>query len=194
MWYFRLYLCGASQGPCWCKAKQSRFSWSTVSFFLPCLLCLVFWWLTGCCSRCTRNTALSCNFGFKTDHNLCRPIFFSRPGEQCIVHSCSVTFSLLTLVDMRPHKRLQSHTNLFNSFLHVLRFFFSRVLTYRRMMEKTLHPVCSATLHVIAWWVMSSIVRPIACGWSSTATPPEPIRASASHTQVSCLRNLYNYG
>lgn len=64
----------------------------------------------------------------------------------------------------------------------------SCVLIDRCMMERTLHPVSLATLQATACWVIWSTVHPIACGWSSTAMPPEPIRASASHTQVSCLR------
>ena len=91
---------------------------------------------------------------------------------------------------MHSHKRLQNHTNLFTHvFIHALRSC-SFVLIDRCMMERTLHPVSLATLHVMASWVISSIVHPIACGWSSTATLLELIRASASHTQVSCLRNL----
>lgn len=65
----------------------------------------------------------------------------------------------------------------------------SCVLTDRCMMERTLHPVSLATLRAAACWVMWSTVHPIACGWSSTAMPPGPIRASASRTQVSCLRD-----
>lgn len=64
----------------------------------------------------------------------------------------------------------------------------SCVLIDRHMMERTRHPVSLATLHVMAWWVISSTVHPIACGLSSTAMPLEQVRASASHTQVSCLR------
>lgn len=65
----------------------------------------------------------------------------------------------------------------------------SCVLTDRCMTERTLHPVSLATLQAMACWLMWSTVHPIACGWSSTATPPEPIRASASRTQVSRVRD-----
>lgn len=63
------------------------------------------------------------------------------------------------------------------------------VLTDRFTMARTPHPVSLATTHVTTCWARSLTVHQIACGWSSTATPPEPIRASASHTPVSCLIN-----
>lgn len=66
---------------------------------------------------------------------------------------------------------------------------FSLFLTDRCTTERTLHPVSLATTHVRRCWVGSLTVHQTACGWSSTATPPEPIRASASHTPVSCLTN-----
>lgn len=65
----------------------------------------------------------------------------------------------------------------------------SLFLTDRCTTERTPHPVSLATTHVRRCWVGSLTVHQTACGWSSTATPPEPIRASASRTPVSCLTN-----
>lgn len=62
-------------------------------------------------------------------------------------------------------------------------------LKTRCTMERTPHPVSLATTHVTTCWARLLTVHQIACGWSSTATPPEPIRASASRTPVSCLTN-----
>lgn len=63
------------------------------------------------------------------------------------------------------------------------------LLTDRCTMERTPHPVSLATTRVTTCWARSLTVHQIACGWSSTATPLEPIRASASRTPVSCLTN-----
>lgn len=63
------------------------------------------------------------------------------------------------------------------------------VLTDRCTTERTPHPVSLATTRVMTCWARSLTVHQIACGWSSTATPLEPIRASASCTPVSCLTN-----
>lgn len=62
-------------------------------------------------------------------------------------------------------------------------------LTDRCTMERTPHPVSLATTRMMTCWARSLTVHQIACGWSSTATPLEPIRASASCTPVSCLTN-----
>lgn len=63
------------------------------------------------------------------------------------------------------------------------------LLTDRCTMERIPHPVSLATTHMTTCWARSLTAHQIACGWSSTATPLEPIRASASHTPVSCLIN-----
>lgn len=62
-------------------------------------------------------------------------------------------------------------------------------LTDRCTTERTPHPVSLATTRVMTCWARSLTAHQIACGWSSTATPLEPIRASASCTPVSCLTN-----
>lgn len=105
------------------------------------------------------------------------------PGKQCTMCPCPHECTC-------PHMCLYTATN-----AHVTCAFSngprssSCVLTDRCMMERTPHPASLATLRAAACWVMWSTVHPIACGWSSTAMPPEPIRASASCTQVSCLRD-----
>lgn len=88
--------------------------------------------------------------------------------------------SLSTLVNV-------CHTNLLNSDFYLLSVLLFSVLIDRYMMAKTPRPVFLETSHTTPWWAMLSTVRPITCGWSSTATPLEPIRAFASHTQVSNL-------
>lgn len=168
--------------PHWCKAKQSSL-FSEGQWASSVLLCDI---LEGHCVLQRRGTGI---FGFKTDYILCCFLFFfpdyvSSPLCTHVLWYSHLISMWWTCIHISFYKTTQ--ICLTRVFIHDVSC--SCVLIDRHMMERTRHPVSLATLHVMAWWVISSTVHPIACGLSSTAMPLEQVRASASHTQVSCLR------
>lgn len=74
---------------------------------------------------------------------------------------------------------------------HALLFFFclsSNAFDVQRCTTgRTPRPAFWGTSLATSCWATSSTAHRIVCGWSLTATPPEPTKASASRTQVSGL-------